>query len=123
MPLSRPAVPEDVTDILLWNLANDVAANHQPDPHHRDRCANLRCVHETYPCTPVRDAQRARQAATRPRWLARGRARVAAPVAAVTQAFTGWFRPARCAPAAPVRTAPPARLPRRQPMAALYTAA
>ena len=120
---SRPAAPEDVTDVLLWKLANDVAANHQPDPHRPDRCANLRCAHETYPCTPVRDARRARQAATRPRWLARGRAGVPAPVAAVTQAFTGWFRPTRTVPAAPTHTTAPARLPRRQPTAALHPAA
>ncbi|MFY1652780.1 hypothetical protein ACN27J_18055 [Solwaraspora sp. WMMB762] len=114
MPPTTPAPePETVTDPMLWRMAIRVTADHQPHPRHPGRCANLRCVHEAYPCPPLRDAQRAQQAATRPHRFTPGRARVAA----VAQRFVGWFRPARPVPPAPVP------LPRRQPMAALGLAA
>ncbi|GAB3147139.1 hypothetical protein GCM10027290_29950 [Micromonospora sonneratiae] len=116
MPLTTSdRVPETVTDPMLWRMAVRVAADHQPDPHHPGRCANLRCVHESYPCPPLRDAQRAQQVATRPHRFTPGRARVTA----VAQRFVGWFRPTRPVPAPPA----PVPLPRRQPMAALRLAA
>ncbi|BCL14682.1 hypothetical protein [Micromonospora sagamiensis] len=120
LPATPAGVPENVTDVLLWRMAVRVTADHQPDPHHPGRCANLRCAHEAYPCQPLRDAQRAQHAATRPPRFAPGRARVPV-VAAVAQRFAGWFRPTRPAPAVP-RPAP-IPLPRRQPMAALRLAA
>lgn len=51
--------PGGVKDALLYGLAVKVAEHHQPDPNHPDRCANLRCAGETYPCTAARDAARA----------------------------------------------------------------
>lgn len=90
----RP-VPEDVTDIMLWRLATEVTAQHQPDPVHPGRCTNLRCTGESYPCLPARDAARALRAATGRLRVARGRARVPAPVRAAAERFTGWFRPTR----------------------------
>ncbi|GAB3186715.1 hypothetical protein FHX75_111344 [Micromonospora palomenae] len=92
----RHAVSRTVTDVLLWLLATDVAAAHQPHPEQPDRCANLRCTGQPYPCPPARDAHRACQAANRPRLLAHGRARVTAPAAGGAAArFAGWFRPTR----------------------------
>jgi hypothetical protein len=116
----RRAVPRNVTDVLLWLLAADVAAQHLPDPHDPDRCANLRCAREAYPCPPARDAQRACRAAVRPTLLARGRAQVIAPVAAAATRFAGWFRPTRAVPPAPSgMSAPrPCRLPLTTPRAA-----
>ncbi len=88
----RRPIPRMVTDVLLWLLASDVAAAHQPQPHQPDRCANLRCTGQAYPCPPARDAHRAQQAATR---------RPQAPARAATVApFTGWFRPSRPQPRA-----------------------
>ncbi|MBQ1052729.1 MULTISPECIES: hypothetical protein [Micromonospora] len=98
LPAAPAEVPHDVTDVLLWRMAMRVTADHQPDPHRRGRCVNLRCVHEVYPCPPLRDAQRAQDVARRPRRFASGRAQVPA-VAVVAQTFVGWFRPTRPAPA------------------------
>ncbi|SCG77728.1 hypothetical protein [Micromonospora inositola] len=91
----RRTVPPHVTDVLLWLLATDVAAQHLPDPDRPGHCANLRCHKETYPCPPAGDAYRACRAATRPTLLARGRARVIVPAAAAAARFAGWFRPTR----------------------------
>ena len=91
----RRAVPPHVTDVLLWLLATDVAAQHLPDPERPGRCANLRCHWESYPCPPARDAQRTCRAATRPPLPVRGRARVISPAVAAAARFAGWFRPAR----------------------------
>ncbi|WKU03412.1 hypothetical protein [Micromonospora sp. HUAS LYJ1] len=87
MARHRHAIPHTVTDVLLWLLATDVAAAHQPHPHNPDRCTNLRCTNQAYPCLPARDAHRAQQAATATR-----------PRARVTSALTGWFRPSRALP-------------------------
>jgi hypothetical protein len=95
----RRAVPHTVTDVPLWLLAADVAAAHIPHPDQRGRCANLRCTGEAYPCPPARDAQRAYRAASRPRVVAQGRARVTVPSGGAASGFAGWFRPTR--PAAP----------------------
>ncbi|WP_240638393.1 hypothetical protein [Micromonospora aurantiaca] len=91
MARHRRAIPHTVTDVLLWLLATDVAAAHQPHPRNPGRCANLRCTNQAYPCPPSRDAHRAQQAATATRPRARGRARV-------TSALTGWFRPSHTHP-------------------------
>lgn len=126
LPTTPADVPENVTDVLLWRMAVRVTNDHQPDPHHPGRCANLRCAHEAYPCPPLRDARRAQYVASRPPRFTPGRARVpAAPavaaVAAAAQRFVGWFRPTRPAPV--VARPAPVPLPRRQPMAALRLAA
>jgi hypothetical protein len=77
-----PVAP-DVGDILLWRLAVDVAATHQPGPG--GRCASLLCTGQpTYPCPPAAAAQRAAQAAHRAAPTARGRAPV--PAAATGRA-------------------------------------
>jgi hypothetical protein len=94
-PQHRLAIPRTVT-VLLWLLASDVAAAHQPQTHQPDRCANLRCAGQAYPCPPARDAHRAHQVATRPQPRPRGRARVTTP----TDRVTGWFRPSRTQPRA-----------------------
>ncbi|MEU8264623.1 hypothetical protein AB0C02_28895 [Micromonospora sp. NPDC048999] len=51
------ALPEDVTDPLLWRLAYDVAVAHQPDA--TGRCPSLLCVHQGAPCEPLVNAERA----------------------------------------------------------------
>ncbi|MEU1606068.1 hypothetical protein [Micromonospora matsumotoense] len=91
MARHRRAVPHTVTDVLLWLFATDVAAAHQPHPHKPDRCTNLRCTAQAYPCPPARDAHRAQQAATAPHARVQARARVAS-------AFTGWFHPSHAHP-------------------------
>ena len=53
-----------VTDPLLWRLALDVAAAHQPDPN--GNCHNLQCRHQHGPCQALRAATRALHAACRP---------------------------------------------------------
>ncbi|MGC5022962.1 hypothetical protein [Micromonospora sp. DT47] len=117
----RCAVPRNVTDVLLWLLAADVAAQHSPHPDDPGRCCNLRCARETYPCPRARDAQRACHTASRPTLLARGRAQVIAPVATAATRFAGWFRPARAVPPTPTMMSaprPPQRLPLTTPRAA-----
>lgn len=126
----REPVPADVTDVLLWRLAVDVAAAHQPDPHDPNRCVHLRCKGEVYPCPPALDADLAHRAATRPTdrggpvrgpgWIARGRARVVEPVAAAASRFTGWFRPTRPNPTPTVT--PAVWLPVRTPTHTRYAA-
>ena len=55
---SRPAgdapVPDDVTDVMLWRLAFDVAVEHQPDPN--GDCTNLRCAGQHGGCEPATQA-------------------------------------------------------------------
>ncbi|MEV6514977.1 hypothetical protein AB0M37_04220 [Micromonospora chalcea] len=130
-PSERTAVPDDVTDRLLWALAVDVAAAHQLGPD--GTCTNLQCRGQHGPCWALRTAQRADQHARRatttlapppaPRRV--GAARGRAPVLAAPRRFTGWFTPAR-PPApltrpAPVPDAvpPESRVYRRPPVAAL----
>jgi len=55
-------VPPDVTDVMLWRLARQVAESHRPDPNDPTRCTNLRCAHETYPCEAARSAEYALRA-------------------------------------------------------------
>ncbi|SBT42679.1 hypothetical protein [Micromonospora auratinigra] len=51
------ALPEDVTDPLLWRAAYDVAAAHRPDA--AGRCASLLCAGRPAPCEPLTQARRA----------------------------------------------------------------
>ncbi|MGC4857549.1 hypothetical protein ACLQ24_30340, partial [Micromonospora sp. DT4] len=101
-PSDRTSVPDDVTDRLLWALAVDVAAAHQPGPD--GACTNLQCRGQQGPCWALRTARRAEQHARRatttlapappsprPVGVVRGRA----PVPAPPRRFTGWFTPAR----------------------------
>ncbi|MBQ1022906.1 hypothetical protein [Micromonospora sp. C95] len=133
-PSERTAVPDDVTDRLLWALAVDVAAAHQLGPD--GACTNLQCHGQDGPCWALRTARRAEQQARRapttlapappppsprPAGVARGRA----PVPAPPRRFPGWFTPAR-PPAPLVRPAPvpdtvppESRVYRRPPVAAL----
>lgn len=92
--LSALAVlPDDVTDPLLWRLAVDVAAAHQPDEH--GNCRNLQRVGQWGECAAARAARRAMTlarasrpdiASSEPR-----RAHGRASVAAVRRPFRGWF--------------------------------
>ncbi|MFB9443048.1 hypothetical protein Dvina_51505 [Dactylosporangium vinaceum] len=63
-PSANVAVPDDVTDVLLWQLAFDVAVEHQRGPD--GDCANLRCAGQRGPCDAAVQAQRALRAARRP---------------------------------------------------------
>ncbi|MFJ8203284.1 hypothetical protein [Micromonospora chalcea] len=120
----------DVTDRLLWSLAVDVAAAHQPGLD--GACTNLQCRGQQGPCWALRTARRAEQRARRatvtlapppspgPAAIARGRA----AVPAMPRRLTGWFTPAH--PPAPVMrpasvpgaVPPESRLDRRPPVAA-----
>jgi hypothetical protein len=123
-PSDHAAVPADVTDLLLWRLAVDVAAAHQPGED--GRCGNLLCATETGQCAALQAAQRAMHvarafasSAQKPRPMAsstitaRGRAPV--PVTPHPAEFTGWFvRPAPQPgphPSVAAPNPPPHRLP------------
>lgn len=108
--------PDDVVDILLWRLATDVAANHQP--HLAGRCGHPRCVGEAYPCPPARDAERALRTARRPAPAVRGQAAVPRPA---PRPVWGWFHPSRRQVGHQV-AGQTWTLPRRQPAAALRAA-
>jgi hypothetical protein len=56
--------PADVTDPVLWRLAVDVAAHHQPGPNRA--CAHPFCAGAPWPCHPYRLARRAEQLSRRP---------------------------------------------------------
>jgi len=74
-PSTHLPVPADVADILLWQLAADVAATHRPGDH--GRCTSPLCTGQpAYPCPPAAAARRAAHAARRPAPTARGRAAV-----------------------------------------------
>ncbi|MFI7022795.1 hypothetical protein ACIBMZ_08775 [Micromonospora sp. NPDC049900] len=94
-------IPDDVTDPLLWRLALDVVAAHQPDS--RGDCRNLQCVGQRGVCAAARNARRAmslarasRPAPDRPTpAVVRGRA----PVPARQRgASFGWFTRPTSAP-------------------------
>ncbi|MGY4912569.1 hypothetical protein [Micromonospora aurantiaca (nom. illeg.)] len=93
--LSALAVmPDDVIDPLLWRLALDVAAAHQPNEH--GDCRNLQCVGQRGMCTAARTARRAMTKARRPRPVAAPLARSADHHHAVGSSqtlarFRGWF--------------------------------
>ncbi|GAA3449668.1 hypothetical protein GCM10018962_15010 [Dactylosporangium matsuzakiense] len=135
-PSADVTVPDDVTDLMLWRLAFDVAVEHQrgPDGH----CTNLRCTGQDGPCDAAIQAARALRAARRPATStppkpiprttrtttprpttafhqhhgpAIGRANVTTPNAG---RFTGWFTHTATAAANRRRT----QLPRRVPGAA-----
>lgn len=107
-PHRRP-VPAHVTDVLLWLLATDVAAQHLPNPG-RPATAPTRAA--------TRRRTRARQRATpsapaapppdpRRSPLAYGPARVIASAAAATG--SGWLLPARPSLANPPQEMLPTR--------------
>ncbi|HEX8628715.1 MAG TPA: hypothetical protein VF755_11145 [Catenuloplanes sp.] len=90
--------PDDVTDPLLWRLAIDVAAAHQPGDD--GRCRNLQCVGHRGPCAASVTAKRAmRLARATPPAQAADQPVTAAPVArgracVPTNTYrpsTGWF--------------------------------
>jgi len=112
-PSTRLPVPADVADILLWRLAVDVAAAHQPGPD--GRCSSLLCAgRPTYPCPPAAAAQRATHAALRPPPTARGRAAVpptAVGRAAAIGAVAAVGQPAAVGPYAREVWPPPLRRP------------
>ncbi|BCL18080.1 hypothetical protein [Micromonospora sagamiensis] len=56
-PSRQAALPDDVTDPLLWRLGFDVARAHQLDAS--GRCGNLGCPDEPGPCPALRHADRA----------------------------------------------------------------
>lgn len=95
-------IPSDVTDPLLWRLALDVTAVHQPDDH--GNCRNLQCAGQRGMCAAARTARRAmnlarpaRSAATSPApQRTHGRAAVATNGPG---GFRGWFT---TSPAQPV---------------------
>jgi hypothetical protein len=109
-PSTDVAVPHDVTDVMLWRLAFDVAVEHQRGPD--GSCTNLRCAGQHGPCKPAMQAQGALRAARRPATPApqppaappnpAAHAPVADPhqtpavgratvIHADTRRFTGWF--------------------------------
>lgn len=56
--------PADITDVMLWRLAADVARHHQRD--HTGRCAHPICRGAPWPCPPHDLAVRGDHAARRP---------------------------------------------------------
>ncbi|MDM4783697.1 MULTISPECIES: hypothetical protein [unclassified Micromonospora] len=87
-------VPDDVTDPLLWRLALDVAAAHQPNEH--GDCRNLQCAGQRGMCAAARHARRAMTLARRPRLVVapprptRDNHRVVREIDSPTL-FGGWF--------------------------------
>ncbi|MET7668026.1 hypothetical protein [Micromonospora luteifusca] len=47
--------PHDVTDPLLWQLAIDVLAAHEPDDE--GLCRNLQCAGQSWPCAARKGAE------------------------------------------------------------------
>ncbi len=89
------AVPDDITDPLLWRLAIDVLAAHQPE--HNGNCRNLQCAGQTGICTAASNARRAltlARTATRPANpapLSVPRETAPRPPAPRNGEFIGWF--------------------------------
>lgn len=89
------AVPDDTTDPLLWRLAIDVLAAHQPAQD--GNCRNLQCAENTGPCTAATAARRAIQLAQSPahpsdhRQLPVRRQARPKPPARSGEHFIGWF--------------------------------
>ncbi|MGC4851909.1 hypothetical protein ACLQ24_00600 [Micromonospora sp. DT4] len=105
-------IPGDVTDPLLWRLALDVTAAHQPDNH--GNCRNLQCTGQRGICAAARTGRRAmnlarpaRPAATPP--TTRRPQRRATVAASRPLPFRGWFT---TSPAQPAADRPPRRSPR-----------
>lgn len=63
-PSGRRRPPADVVDVLLWQLAVDVAAAHRTDPD--GNCTNLACRGLLGRCAAARHAERALHLARRP---------------------------------------------------------
>ncbi len=98
-PSGRRRPPADVVDVLLWQLAVDVAAAHRPD---RDgNCTNLACAGRRGRCDASWYAERALHLARRqpdgphpsaPADRARMEPAVGRAVVTTTRSrFTGWF--------------------------------
>lgn len=128
-PSGRRRPPADVVDVLLWQLAVDVAAVHRLD--HDGNCTNLACAGLRGRCSASRHAERALQLARRrpdhPHHRVpadRSQTEPAIGRAVVTTArsrFTGWFSTTKgTASARPLR--PGGLLARRVPGAALAAA-
>ncbi|MET8310518.1 hypothetical protein [Micromonospora sp. NPDC005173] len=87
------ALPDNVIDPLLWRLALDVAAAHQPDE--RGNCRNLQCVGQRGMCAAARAARRAMTLARASRPSAARPEPRPAPertsTAVVRVPFRGWF--------------------------------
>ncbi|WP_436971631.1 hypothetical protein [Micromonospora aurantiaca (nom. illeg.)] len=102
------ALPDDVIDPLLWRLALDVVAAHQPDEP--GNCRNLQCAGQRGMCAAASTARRAMALAHRPGATAtsagsrpaHGRAAARRPAA-----FRGWFSTSLTQPEAE----PPSRQP------------
>jgi hypothetical protein len=60
----RQPPPAGVSDPVLWWLATDVAAHHQPGPNHR--CVHPFCGGAAWPCGPYDLARRAERVSRRP---------------------------------------------------------
>ncbi|TDC84689.1 hypothetical protein E1193_05045 [Micromonospora sp. KC606] len=83
------AIPDEVINPLLWRLALDVTAAHQPD---RDgNCRNLQCVNYRGMCPAARTARHAINLAQQ----ARPTATPPAPQGARGRAAVTTHRPAR----------------------------
>lgn len=87
------ALPNDVIDPLLWRLALDVAAAHQPDEH--GNCRNLQCADQRGMCFAAGAARRAMTLARASRPSAAPsetrRTREHGPTVPARQPFRGWF--------------------------------
>ncbi|MFI6259374.1 hypothetical protein ACIBCL_25165 [Micromonospora zamorensis] len=96
-------IPGDVIDPLLWQLALDVTAAHQPDNH--GNCRNLQCTGQRGMCAAARTARRAMNLA-RPAWPAATShppQRTHGRAAAATNrpgGFRGWFASSSTRPVA-----------------------
>jgi hypothetical protein len=118
-PSDRTPPPDGVTDRLLWALAVDVAAAHQPGPD--GSCTNPQCRGQRGTCWPLRTARRAAHLARRtatngphtppqpPAPLPRRRAAGGGSVAPEAQRFINWFatNPAPATPNAPAAVPTP----------------
>ena len=109
------AVPDDITDPLLWRLAIDVLAAHQPE--HDGNCRNLQCAEQTGICTAASNARRAltlARTATRPTNPAPLPVRHEAaprPPTPRSRDFIGWFTTPKPAPATELPDPGPRRRP------------
>jgi hypothetical protein len=132
-PSADAPVPNDVTDVMLWRLAFDVAVEHRRGPD--GNCTTWRCVDQRGPCDAAIGAQQALHAARRtpttPPQTASLRATqrtVPPPVTATTHhhdrvvgraavttpptaRFTGWFTQTATAAASGSREHLPRRIP------------
>ncbi|MEV0726894.1 hypothetical protein AB0I37_29495 [Micromonospora purpureochromogenes] len=96
----RRAIPRTLTDVLLWLLATDVAAAHQPQPDAPGRRGNLR-LHRPgipLPAGPRRPPRPPGLDRTHPARPGPGPSRR-------TRRLAGWFRPTPAQPTPLARAA------------------